>query len=266
MKYLRKRALAGEILAGAWLNLGSSLTAEMAGQAGFDWVLIDQEHGAGGEESLLHQLQALEASSAVPIVRIAWNEAWRFKRALDFGPGGIMIPYVNTAEEARQAVAAMRYPPQGVRGAARFQRASGFGHDFETYFTEANENLLTIVQIETAEAVRNVEEIAAVEGVDVLFVGPLDLSISMGIRQQLTHPDFRAAIARVVQAGKNAGKATGTLIPTSDKLAATVEDGFTFIAVGSDGSLVATGMREIMGAFRHLPHPPSLALKENSQK
>jgi 4-hydroxy-2-oxoheptanedioate aldolase len=257
MKYLRKRALAGEILAGAWLNLASSLTAEIAAQAGFDWVLIDQEHGAGSDDTLLHQLQVLEAGPSVPIVRIAWNESWRFKRALDFGAGGIMIPYVNTADEARQAVSSMRYPPLGVRGAARFQRASGFGRDFETYFSEANENLLTIVQIETAAAVDQVEEIAAVEGVDVLFVGPLDLSVSMGIRQQLDHPDFRAAIARVVNAARNAGKAVGTLIPTSDKLPATIEDGYTFIAVGSDGGLVASGMQEIAGAFTPYRESPA---------
>lgn len=249
MKYLRKRALSGEILAGTWLNLGSSLTAEIAGRSGFDWILIDQEHGVGGEETLLYQLQALEASSAVGIVRIAWNELPRFKRTLDLGPSGIMVPYVNTAEQARQAVASMRYPPQGVRGAAGFHRAAGFSLDFDAYFAEANENLLTIVQIETAEAVANVEEIASVEGVDVLFVGPLDLSTSLGIPKQTTHPDFRAAIARVVSASRDAGKVAGILIPTLDLVPATVSDGFTFIAVGSDGSIVVSGMQKIVESF-----------------
>lgn len=249
MKYLRERALNGEVLAGTWLSLGSSLTAEIAGQAGFDWVLIDHEHGAGDEEHLLHQLQAVEATPAAGIVRIAWNDAFRFKRALDLGAAGIMIPYVNTVEEAQHAVSAMRYPPQGSRGVARFQRAAGFGQRFESYFAEANANLLTIVQIETKEAVNHVEEIAAVDGVDVLFVGPLDLSVSLGIPQQVTHPDFRAALARVIAAGHRAGKAVGILIPSPDALPATLEDGFTFIAVGSDGGLVAAGMHRIASAF-----------------
>lgn len=249
MKYLRQRALRGELLAGTWLNLGSSLTAEMAGRAGFDWVLVDMEHGAGDQHSLVHQLQALDTTNAAGVVRIAWNEAPRFKRVLDQGASGIMVPYVNTAEAARQAVAAMRYPPQGVRGVARSNRAAGFGQDFAAYFAEANENLLTVVQIETAEAIANVEEIAAVEGVDVLFVGPLDLSVSLGIPGQSTHPDFRAAIRRVIDAARKAGKAAGILLGSAEQIAPTVEDGFTFIAVGSDGVMVAQGMNALSAAF-----------------
>src|SRR5579864_7331980 len=156
MKYLKQRALSGEVLAGTWLNLGSSLTAEIAGRAGFDWVLIDMEHGAGDQHSLVHQLQAIDTTKAAGIVRIAWNEAPRFKRVLDQGASGIMVPYVSTAEQAKLAVAAMRYPPQGIRGVARSNRAAGFGQDFATYFAEANDNLLTIVQIETSEAVANI--------------------------------------------------------------------------------------------------------------
>lgn len=249
MKTLRQRALGGEVLAGAWLNLGSSVTAEMAGRVGFDWALIDQEHGVGDQETLLHQLQALEATPTAGIVRIAWNEAPRFKRALDLGASGIMVPYVNTADEARQAAAAMRYPPQGVRGVARSPRAAGFGQDFDTYFAEANENLLTVVQIETAEAVENAAEIAAVEGVDVLFIGPLDLSVSLGIPGQSTQPDFRAAVSRVIAASRQAGKAAGILIPTAEQIGPTVADGFTFIAVGSDGAFVMNGMRNLAAAF-----------------
>lgn len=249
MKYLRDRALAGELLAGTWCNLGSSLTTEMAGRAGFDWVLIDLEHGAGEYAALLHQLQALEGTPAAPIVRIAWNDAPRFKRVLDLGPSGIMTPYVNSAAEAERCAAAMRYPPRGIRGVAKLNRASNFGHDFEAYFASANDNLLTIVQIETEDAVRAAAEIAAVDGVDVLFVGPLDLSVSMGIPQQFDHPRFRAAQAQVVAACRAAGKAAGTLVWTPDRLARTLTDGFTFVALGSDGSLVATGMRRLAAEF-----------------
>ena len=249
MKYLRKRALSGELLAGTWLSLGSSLTAEMVGKAGFDWALIDLEHGAGDQESLLLQLQALEAAPTAGIVRIAWNEAPRFKRALDLGASGIMVPYVNTADEARQAAQSMRYPPQGVRGVARSNRAAAFGQEFDAYFAEANDNLLTIVQIETAEAVDNADRIAAVEGVDVLFIGPLDLSVSLGIPQQTAHPHFRAAVKRVIDACRQAGKAAGILLPSADQIAPTIADGFTFIACGSDGGLVAGGMRSIAATF-----------------
>ena len=252
MKSIRHRVLNGEVLAGTWLNLGSNVTAEIAGRAGFDWLLIDLEHGSGTETNLLPQLQAIGGTSAVPIVRIAWNEQARFKRALDMGPGGIMVPYVNTAEEATQAAAAMCYPPQSVRGAARFHRACGFGQEFDSYFAEANSSLLTIVQIETQEAVANAEEIAAVEGVDVLFIGPLDLSVNMGIPGQTQHPAFRAAVQRVISASRNAGKAAGILIGTAEQIAPTVADGFTFVAVGSDGALVASGMKSLLNAFA--PH------------
>ena len=221
----------------------------MAGRAGFDWLLLDREHGAGHEETLLHQLQAIDTTPACPIVRVAWNDATRIKLALDLGASGIMVPYVNTAEEARQAVAAMRYHPQGTRGVARFTRAAGFSMEFDTYFAEANESLLTIVQIETVEAVLHAEEIAQVEGVDVLFVGPLDLSVNLGIPQQLSHPDFRQAIRRVISAAKRAGKAAGTLLANADQIAPAIADGYTFIAVGSDGGLVANGLKNLVSAF-----------------
>ncbi len=252
MKYLRERVLRREVLAGTWLNLGSSVTAEIAGKAGFDWLLIDLEHGSGDEAHLLGQLQAISATDSVGIVRIAWNDAPRFKRTLDLGPSGIMVPYVNTAEEARRAVAAMRYPPQGVRGAARFTRAAGFSQEFDRYFAEANANLLTIVQIETPQAVAQVEEIAAVEGVDVLFVGPLDLSLGLGIPQQYTHPDFRAALHRVSEAARGANKAAGILLGSADQIAPTVADGFTFLAVGSDGGMVAAGMKSLLSVFTNV--------------
>jgi 2-keto-3-deoxy-L-rhamnonate aldolase RhmA len=249
MKTLRQRVKNGEVLAGTWLNLGSNVTAEIAGQAGFDWLLVDLEHGSGSEANLLSQLQAIDTTTAVGVVRIAWNDPPRFKRTLDMGPGGIMVPYVNSAAEAKQAVAAMRYPPQGVRGVARFNRAAGFGQKFDSYFAEANSKLLTIVQIETGEAVAHAEEIAAVDGVDVLFIGPLDLSVNLGFPGQMDHPDFRAAVSRVITACRNTGKSAGILIGSALQIAPTVADGFTFIAVGSDGALVAAGMKMLMDSF-----------------
>ncbi len=249
MKTIRKRVLDGELVTGTWLNLGSNITAEIAARAGFDWVLIDLEHGSGTEADLVGQLQAVDTTETVSIVRIAWNEAPRFKRTLDMGPGGVMIPYVNTAEEAQLAVSAMRYPPAGVRGAARFHRANGFGAQFENYFAMANDRLLTVVQIETVEAVSNAEAIAAVDGVDVLFVGPLDLSVSLGISGQMQHPEFRIATRRVIDACRTHGKSPGILLPTAEMIPAAVEDGYKFLAAGSDGAAVAAGMKSLSTMF-----------------
>jgi len=254
MKNLRKRVLNKELATGTFLNLGSSLTAEIAGRAGFDWVLIDLEHGAGDYQNLLVQLQAIEGTPAAPIVRIAWNDPVLFKRVLDLGPSGIMVPYIQTAEEARRAVAAMRYPPAGIRGVASMNRACGFGPDFEEYFNSANDSLLLIVQIETQQAVDHAPEIAALEGVDVLLVGPLDLSVSMGMVRQFEHPKFCGALARVATACRQHNKAAGLMLAKEDQILAAKADGFTFLGLSSDGALVAKGMRELAAALgKHNP-------------
>lgn len=250
MNPIRERVLKRELMNGTWCNLGSSIAAEIIGKAGFDWMLIDIEHGSGDFESLVHQLQAVEGTGTAPIVRIAWNEPPRFKRVLDLGPSGVMAPYVSSAEEAQRAVAAMRYPPQGVRGVAKLNRATAFGREFEQYFAEANEQLLTVVQIETPAALEAIDEIAAVDGVDVLFVGPLDLSAGLGILQQFDHPAFKKALRRVAAAAERAGKAAGILLMNLDRAEEMISEGFTFIAVGSDGGLVASGMRRNAEALR----------------
>ena len=249
IKSIRERVLNRELVAGTFLNLGSSLTVEMAGQSGFDWVLIDIEHGSGDYESLIGQLQAISGTPAAPIVRIAWNDPPRFKRVLDLGASGIMVPYVSSAAEAERAVAAMRYPPRGIRGVAKLNRGSGFGRDFDDYFARSHELLLTVVQIETEEAVNCIDDIASVDGVDVLFIGPLDLSVNLGIPQQFDHPRFQDARARVAEAARKAGKAAGILLLNPDQLEDTVRAGFTFVALGSDGGLVAAGMQQLASAF-----------------
>lgn len=246
MKFIRERVLNGEIMFGIGANLGSSLTVEMIGAAGFDWTWIDCEHGAGGYSELIGQIQAAGIYDSAPVVRIAWNEAPRFKRVLDLGAAGIMVPYVNTAEEAAQAAAAMRYPPQGVRGVARFNRACGFGQGFDDYFQNANRQLLTVVQVETRQAVQNAPAIAAVEGIDVLFVGPLDLSVNLGIPQQYENPDFLCALDAVADACKNHGKAAGMLVPSLTYLEDVIGRGFTFLVVGSDGGIMAGGLKTIL--------------------
>jgi len=246
----RARVLAGEFLTGFWLNLGSPLTAEMAGLAGFDWVLLDHEHGAGGEETMLHQLQAVAATPATCLVRIAANEAPRFKRVLDAGAAGVMVPYVGTADEARAAVTAMRYPPRGIRGVAKLTRASSFGANFDAYFAHAHEWLVTLAQIETADAVMNAPSIAAVDGVDVLFVGPMDLTTSMGIPGQYGDQRFHDALANVAAAAKGAGKAVGILLLDPANVGLVRELGYSVVALGSDGGAVAAGLKQSLSLLR----------------
>lgn len=250
MKWIRQRVLSGEWLGGTFLNLGSSLTAEIAGKAGFDWVLVDIEHGMGDRPELVFQLQAIEATPAAPLVRIAWNDPVLFKRVLDLGPSGVMVPYIGSPEEARRAVAAMRYPPAGLRGVARMNRACDFGPGFNEYFKAANSQLLTIVQIETKGAVECANEISAVDGVDVLFVGPLDLSVSLGVAGQFNHPTMQAALVKVVGACHQAGKAAGILVSNEDELAQVRAHGFTFVGIGSDGGALVREMREMASALR----------------
>lgn len=250
MKWMRQRVLSGELMAGTFLNLGSSLTAEMAGQSGFDWLLIDLEHGAGGRQELLIQMQALAGSRALPVVRIAWNDPPLFKRVLDLGISGVMVPYIQTPEEAARAVAAMRYPPVGLRGVAAMNRACDFGPGFDDYFQKANTELLTVIQIETKRSIECVDEIAAVDGVDVLFIGPLDLSVSLGVPQQLDSDVVCDAFKRVVSACKKTGKVAGLMLMREEQIGRAVADGFTFLALSSDGGLVANGMRKMCAAFQ----------------
>ncbi|HKB57425.1 MAG TPA: aldolase/citrate lyase family protein [Lacunisphaera sp.] len=249
-KDFRTRVLAGERLGGTFLNLGSPVTVEMAGGAGYDWLLLDHEHGPGGEETMLHQLQAAAATPAVPIVRIAANEPPRFKRVLDLGAGGVMVPWVNTAAEASAAVSSLRYPPRGIRGVAKFNRACDFGATFADYYAHAHERIVLMVQIETAEGLKNAAAIAAVDGVDVLFIGPMDLTTSLGIQEQFDHPAYRDAVKQVTTAARKAGKATGILLLNPALMPICDEFGISVIALGSDGGHVNAGLRQSAALLR----------------
>ncbi len=244
MKNLKKRLKQGETLTGCWLNLGSPLTAEIVGLAGFDWVLIDLEHGAGTESDVLSQLQALEHTPSAPVIRVESFERQRSHRVLDLGAEGIMCPRINHPEEARKFALGLTYPPDGIRGIAKMVRASGFATGFDSYYNDQKENILGVVQVETAEIMHHLDEIAAIEGVDVLFIGPMDLSMSLGIFGQFDHPLFTEALRTTVQAAKNAGKSAGILIFNPDDFRKYHEMGFRFIACGSDSVFVANGARE----------------------
>lgn len=246
MQNLKARVQSGETLLGCFLSLGSPITAEIMGLAGYDWALIDLEHGAGGEREALSQMQALEATGAAPVVRVESNARQRAHRVLDLGARGVMFPRIDAAEQAREAVAAMRYPPEGVRGVAFSNRACAFGSNFRPYMEASLGSLLCIVQIETPEAVANVEAISAVEGVDVLFIGPSDLSHSLGILGEFDHPRYRDAVDKTAQAAARSGKATGILLPKPDDLGFYRQRGFTFLASGSDGVLLNNAARALV--------------------
>lgn len=246
MKDLKKRIKSGETLNGCWLNLGSSVTAEIVGLAGFDWVLIDIEHGAGGEKDVLFQLQALEHTPSAPIVRVESYDRQRIHRVLDLGAEGIMCPRINNPEEAKEVVNGLKYPPEGSRGVAKMVRATNFGKNFTDYREKANDNIVGIVQVETVEVLKHLDEIAAKDGVDVLFIGPADLSMALGIFGQFEHPDFKKAISATVAAAKKAGKATGILLFDPNDFTAYHEMGIQMIACGADATFVSDGARNMV--------------------
>ena len=241
MKNLKKRLQKGETLNGCWLNLGSPLTAEIVGQAGFDWVLIDLEHGARVEKDVLAQLQALGNSPSAVLVRVESAESPRISRILDMGAEGIMCPKVDNAREAKKVINGLHYPPFGNRGVAKMVRATQFGSNFNSYYENSKDNILGIVQIETLEALDNLDAIAAVEGVDILFIGPADLSIAMGIFGQFDHPRFVDALNKIVEAAQKAHKAVGILLFNVEDYDKYHNMGIKFIACGSDANFVAEG-------------------------
>ncbi len=249
MKDLKERVQRGETVIGTFLNLGSSLTAEIVAMAGFDWLLIDLEHGAGSEREVLHQLQAIEHTRAAGIVRVESHERQRAHRVLDLGASGIMFPRVNTATEAATAASALRYPPDGVRGVATMNRACGFGPGFRAYADAACGALLGVMQIESREALDNLDAIAATGGVDVLFVGPMDLTQSLGISGQFEHAGFQDAAKLTAAAARRHGKQAGILLPKPEQFAHYHDMGYRFLACGSDGGLLATAARQLAAAM-----------------
>jgi 2-keto-3-deoxy-L-rhamnonate aldolase RhmA len=245
MKNLKKRLIQGETLHGCWLNTGNSLTAEIVGGAGFDWVLIDLEHGAGSEKDVLHQLQALEHTPTAAIVRVESSESQRIHRVLDMGAEGIMCPKIANPDGAMKFVSGLHYPPYGGRGVAKMVRATGFGQHFTQYYQDSRNNILGIAQIETVEVLDHLDEVAAIEGVDVLFIGPADLSMELGIFGQFDHPRFTEAIAKTVAAAEKAGKVAGILFFNPAEYIHYHGLGIRFIACGSDATFVGEGARNL---------------------
>ena len=234
---------------GTWIMSASPLVAEAVGCAGFEWGVVDMEHTPIDLMNLVHMLQALAGTRLVPVVRVPWNDTVGMKRVLDAGAQTLLVPFVQNAAEARAAVAATRYPPDGIRGMAGMSRASRFG-TAPNYLTTANRDICVIVQLETADAIARVDEIAAVEGIDALFVGPGDLSATMGHVGQLTHPDVIAITRQVVQRAKALGKPIGTVGGTPEVVAQYREIGFDFVAIASDLGLLMRAAQAAVAAVR----------------
>lgn len=247
---LKRMLREGKRTAGAWLQIASPFTAEILAQAGFDWLIVDMEHGPGDILTLVSQLQAMNGTAAVPLVRAPWNDFVTIKRILDAGAYGLLVPYVNTAEEAEAAVRACRYPPQGIRGVAGSPRAQGYGQSVQAYLARANEEILLITAVETPAAVANLDAILAVEGIDGVFIGPMDLATSMGHLGSPGHAEVQAAIAEVEGKVLQAGKALGTISGTWDQAQRLYERGYQMVMLMADGVSLAKLAGEAVAQFR----------------
>lgn len=252
---LRKRIHAGETLFGVWSDLGSPIAAELMADAGFDWVTIDLEHGAATEADLVAHLLAVELHGAAPIVRPQSAERLRIGRALDLGAVGIVVPRLDTADQAREAVTFLRYPPAGGRGVALRTRGARLGAVDHAEVGTINDEIVGIIQIETQGGLREADEIAAIDGVDVLFVGPADLSHSLGVPGRFTEPVYQEALRRVIAACRRYGKAAGILLYDHASFGPHLELGFSFIGLGADGAFVAAGAKAALAAGRAAAPP-----------
>jgi 4-hydroxy-2-oxoheptanedioate aldolase len=234
---------------GLWCSLSSPIAAEILAGAGFDWIVIDGEHGPNDITTLLPQLQAMRGGTAEAVFRVPWNEPVIIKRALDVGARSLIIPYVQNADEARKAVAATRYPPLGIRGVARAIRANDYGR-LQGYHRNAHLDTCVLVQLETKSALKEIEAVAAVEGVDGIFVGPSDVAASLGYLGDPKDPEVQAAIKDAGRRIRAAGKSAGFLTGNADEAEAFFELGFNFTAVGNDVSILASVAGNLAARFR----------------
>ena len=245
-----KAALArGDTLFGLWLALADAGSAELCATSGFDWLLIDGEHGPYQLRTMLAALQAVAPYPAQAVVRVPSHDPALIKQVLDIGASTLLVPMVDTPEQARELVRATRYPPAGIRGVGSIlARASRWG-DWDDYLHAANDRQCLLVQVESAEAVRNAAQIAGVEGVDGVFIGPVDLAASMGRIGQPGHPEVVAAIGHAIEAIVSAGKAAGIFCPDREQARRYVELGARFIAVDADTIILARGVRDLASSF-----------------
>lgn len=246
----RRRIHSGETLFGAWASLGSPGSTELLGRSGLDWVVVDMEHGNTTESELLAHLTAIEVSGSVALVRPQSGERLRIGRALDMGAAGVVIPRLDTADQVREAVTFLRYPPTGQRGVALLTRGAGLGTVNHAGVAALNDDIVGIVQIESPSALAAADEFAATDGVDVLFVGPADLSHSLGVPGQFGSQIYQDALRRVVAECRAYGKAAGILLYDPASFRPHLDLGFTFVGIGADVSFVNDGVKAALAAAR----------------
>jgi 4-hydroxy-2-oxoheptanedioate aldolase len=245
-----KRALAEKkTQIGLWMTLCSPIATEVVAGAGFDWFLLDMEHSPNDLPQIVDQLRAAEGGTAEPVVRVPWNEPIAVKRVLDQGARSLLFPFVQSTDEARRAVAATRYPPNGIRGVAGVSRATRYGR-IPDYFKRAHTELCVLVQIETIRAISAIDEIAAVDGVDGIFIGPADLSADYGHPNDWTRPEIWEAIIDAGQRIQKAGKSVGFLSGREDDCRKVLAAGFGFVAVGSDTGLLARNSEALVKLYK----------------
>ena len=244
----KRDLLAGKRLIGCWSSLANAITTEVLGVAGFDWILLDGEHSPNDVSTFIPQLMALKDSPSAPVVRPTSNNEVEMKRLLDAGFYNFLVPFVESADEALRAVRATRYPPQGVRGVSVSQRSNRYG-TVPDYFKSINDHICVMVQIESRAGVAAASAIAAVDGVDCIFVGPSDLAAALGHLGNSGHPEVQQAIAAVFADAKACGKPTGILAPVEADARRYMEMGATFVAVGSDLGIFRAGTQALRDRY-----------------
>jgi 2-dehydro-3-deoxyglucarate aldolase len=244
----REKLRAGDLLVGTLVTLPAPEIAEILAELGFDWLFIDTEHGAFDALQAQSLLQA--AGRDCPcLVRVPGGDEVWIKKALDIGAAGVIVPQVNSVDQAERVVRLCRYPPEGSRGVG-LARAHGYGHRFQEYVSTANEQVAVVIQVEHVDAVRDVRSIAGVPGIDAVLVGPYDLSASLGLMGQVAHGKVRDAIARIRDACRSEGVRLGAFGVDSTAVEPFIEDGFTLIAVGTDALFLMKGAQEEIGPLK----------------
>ncbi len=246
---IKEKVSQGKVTFGTWITIAYPEITEALSHLPFDWFMFDMEHAPLEVRDIEFLMMPLRGTDIVPLVRVPWNDPVIIKRVLDIGVQGILVPLVNTKKDAINVVRACRYPPQGIRGVGP-RRAIMYGFiDIKEYYKKASEDLLIMVQIETEEAVRNVEEILSVEGIDGVFIGPNDLSASLGVFGDFNHTKYVRALEKVVKAARSMGKIAGIMTRDPEDALDKIKKGFNFIALRHDLTYLIRGFKE---AFKYL--------------
>lgn len=250
MKYFKKTLSSGKAAFGLFIASGSTAVTEVAAGCGYDFLVIDGEHGQGDEHAIFEQMARMEKYPSACIVRIPMYRPEYVKRMLDYGADGILAPMIETKEQAMDFAQSMAYPPRGKRGMTGIFRAADYNNNFEQYYKDADNALLAAVQIESAKGVENVEEIASVDGIDLLFIGHSDLSIDYGCYKQFSDPRVQAAEKRVIAAARKYGKSVGMVLRPGMDLAQYQADGVNFICAGTELALMQKAFRDKLNSMK----------------